>query len=75
MAWKLNAMETRLRRQHRVDGVGRPKFDFHTDSHWPVEDPTARYVMRTAGLARAMKMEPTSQKYLDGFVVPEPAWV
>ena len=30
MAWKLNAMETRLRRQHRVDGVGRPKFDFHT---------------------------------------------
>ena len=30
MAWKLNAMETRLRRQHRVDGVGRPTFDFHT---------------------------------------------
>ena len=30
MAWKLNTMETRLRRQHRVDGVGRPKFDFHT---------------------------------------------
>ena len=27
----LHAIEqTRLRRQHRVDGVGRPKFDFHT---------------------------------------------
>ena len=31
MAWKLHAIEqTQLRRQHRVDGVGRPKFDFHT---------------------------------------------
>ena len=30
-AWKLHAIEqTQLRRQHRVDGVGRPKFDFHT---------------------------------------------
>ena len=28
----LHAIEqTQLRRQHRVDGVGRPKFDFHTD--------------------------------------------
>ena len=28
---KLHAIEqTQLRRQHRVDGVGRPKFDFHT---------------------------------------------
>ena len=32
MSWKLHAIEqTRLRRQHRVDGVGRPKFDIHTD--------------------------------------------
>ena len=32
MAWKLHAIEqTQLQRQHRVDGVGRPKFDFHTD--------------------------------------------
>ena len=31
MAWKLHAIEqTQLRRQHRVDGVGRPKFDLHT---------------------------------------------
>ena len=31
MAWKLHAIEQKqLRRQHRVDGVGRPKFDFHT---------------------------------------------
>ena len=31
MAWKLYAIEqTQLRRQSRVDGVGRPKFDFHT---------------------------------------------
>ena len=30
-AWKLHAIEqTQLRSQHRVDGVGRPKFDFHT---------------------------------------------
>ena len=34
MAWKLYAIEqTQLRRQHRVDGVGRPKFDFRTGSH------------------------------------------
>ena len=25
--------QTQLRRQHRVDGVGRPKFDFHTGFH------------------------------------------
>ena len=31
MARKLHAIEqTQLRRQHRVDGVGRQKFDFHT---------------------------------------------
>ena len=31
MAWKLHAIEqTQLRRQYRVDGVGRPEFDFHT---------------------------------------------
>ena len=30
MAWKLHAIEqTQLRRKYRVDGVGRPKFDFH----------------------------------------------
>ena len=33
MAWKLHAIEqTQLRRKCRVDGVGRPKFDFHTGS-------------------------------------------
>ena len=31
MAWNLDAVEqTQLLRQHRVDGVGRAKFDFHT---------------------------------------------
>ena len=31
MAWKLDAIEQmQLPRQRRVDGVGRPKFDFHT---------------------------------------------
>ena len=31
MAWKLHAIEqTELRRKYRADGVGRPKFDFHT---------------------------------------------
>jgi hypothetical protein len=31
MAWKLHAIEqTQLRRQYHEDGVGRPKFDFHT---------------------------------------------
>ena len=31
MAWKLHAIEQmQLRRRYRVDGVGRPKFDFHT---------------------------------------------
>ena len=31
MAWNCHAIEQmQLRRQHRVDGVGRPKFDFHT---------------------------------------------
>ena len=31
MAWNRHAIEqTQLRRQHRVDGVGRAKFDFHT---------------------------------------------
>jgi len=31
MAWKLHAIEqTQLRRKYRVDGVGCPKFDFHT---------------------------------------------
>ena len=35
MAWKLHAIEqTQLRRQHRDDGVGRPKFDFHTVRNW-----------------------------------------
>ena len=30
MAWNRHVIEqTQLRRQHRVDGVGRPKFDFH----------------------------------------------
>ena len=30
MAWKLHAIEqTQLRRKYRVDGLGRPKFDFH----------------------------------------------
>ena len=30
----INAIEqTQLRRRYRVDGVGRPKFDFHTDLH------------------------------------------
>ena len=33
MAWKLHAIEqTQLQRQHRADGVGRPKFYFHTDA-------------------------------------------
>ena len=27
-----------LRRQHRVDGVGRPKFDFHTGYRPPHQD-------------------------------------
>ena len=31
MAWNFHAIEqTQLRRKYRVDGVGRPKFDFHT---------------------------------------------
>jgi hypothetical protein len=31
MAWKLHAIEqTQLGRKYRADGVGRPKFDFHT---------------------------------------------
>ena len=31
MAWKLHAIEqTQLRRHHRVEGVRRLKFDFHT---------------------------------------------
>jgi len=35
MAWKLHAIEqTQLRRKYRVDGMGRPKFDFHTGSKW-----------------------------------------
>ena len=29
-AWNLHAVEQTLRRQHRVHGMGRPKFDFHT---------------------------------------------
>ena len=32
MAWNFHAIEQmQLRRKYRVDGVGRPKFDFHTD--------------------------------------------
>ena len=31
MAWKLHAIDQmQLRRQHRGNGVGRPKFDLHT---------------------------------------------
>ena len=31
MAWNFHAIEqTQLRRRYRVDGVGRPRFDFHT---------------------------------------------
>ena len=42
MAWKLHAIEqTQLRRQHRVDGVGRPKFDFHTGGEDLGEDAVA----------------------------------
>ena len=38
MAWTPHAIEqTQLRRQHRVDGVGRPKFDFHTGD-WQERD-------------------------------------
>ena len=34
MAWKLHAIEqTQLRRKYRADGVGRPKFDFHTGAY------------------------------------------
>ena len=34
MAWNCHAIEQmQLRRQHRVVGVGRPKFDFHTGSY------------------------------------------
>ena len=33
MAWNLDAVEqAQLLRQHRVDGVGRAKFDFHTQA-------------------------------------------
>ena len=35
MAWNLHAIEQmQLRGRRRVDGVGRPKFDFHTGSGW-----------------------------------------
>jgi hypothetical protein len=35
MAWKLHTIEQKqLRRQHRVDVVGRPIFDFHTVPNW-----------------------------------------
>ena len=38
MAWKLYAIEQmQLRGRRRVDGVGRPKFDFHTGSTRPVD--------------------------------------
>ena len=37
MAWNLDAIEqTQLWRQHRVDGVGRLKFDFHTGGEAPL---------------------------------------
>ena len=35
MAWNRHAIEqTQLRRQHRVEGVGRPKLDFRTGRVW-----------------------------------------
>ena len=48
MAWKLHAIEqTELRRKYRADGVGRPKFDFHTD-----EDDAAPRTYVIKGLQR-----------------------
>jgi hypothetical protein len=67
MAWNLHTVEQmQLRRHHRVDGVGRLKFDFHTGSHAfsgaiiliskPVVSWSLRYVstllMRLASCAR-----------------------
>mmetsp|Transcript_36496 Transcript_36496/g.112919 ORF Transcript_36496/g.112919 Transcript_36496/m.112919 type:complete len:242 (+) Transcript_36496:1690-2415(+) len=43
------------------------------NSNCPVDEPTARYVMWTTGLARASKSARMSQKYLEGLVVPEPS--
>ena len=48
MAWKLHAIEqTQLRRQHRVDGVGRPKFDIHTGTTKPLGDSSNKDVQDT----------------------------
>jgi len=53
MAWKLHAIEqTQLRRQHRVDGVGRPKFDFHT-GHYRAASSRCRRKRRPSAPSRA----------------------
>ena len=47
MAWKLHAIEqTQLRRKYRVDGVGRPKFDFQIGAY---VDATAGAVAKYGG--------------------------
>ena len=55
MAWKLHAIEqTQLRREYRVDGVGRPKFDFHTQATYnaKAKEDKARYdaALKAAGV-------------------------
>ena len=61
MAWKLHAIEQmQLRRQHRVGGVGRPKFDFHTAAH-PTRGRSAdrdqRVAVRHLGQSAAARAE------------------
>ena len=52
--WK-SIEQTQLRRQHRVDGVGRPKFDFHTG--WKSASKRSRAT--SSRPTRSSKLEPT----------------
>ena len=53
MAWPPHAVEqTQLRRQHRVDGVGRPNFDFHVGPKTTSATTSSRYAVARARATR-----------------------
>ena len=70
--------QTQLRRQHRVDGAGRPKFDFHTGVAPAVEDVAAVLAAAQSALGPAAhhRMRPSGP---DGDALTSPldlqAWL
>ena len=71
--WKFHVIEqTQLRRQHRVDGVGRPKFDLHTgaDDDRSRDDATAPLLSVAANVWAAQGRRRRSRRASSGPSLP-----